>query len=109
MLTARQAYANFMRNSSPAVRDRLKALEACNRIEITDERPHWLVAGTWPSGMPGAQRANCRRCGEPVALNPDSGLPAHKRFPDAPIVCFDCVATIVETERPPKRVLPRNP
>jgi hypothetical protein len=87
-MNAKEAWEKRTRSSSPERARELDALAAC--VQVTDDRPDAIIGGDWPAVIPGARRESCRDCGAYVALSPQSGAMAAAKYPDVPVLCFDC-------------------
>lgn len=68
------------------------------RIVPEGDRPDMIAGGSWPSRTLGARRAVCWGCKCYVGLSPNSGAAMVDRWPDVPIVCFDCAAALAQEE-----------
>lgn len=97
MLSAKEAFEKRVARSSEAVADSLRSAVG-TVIELSDDRPEVIVGGQWPCKIHGACREICVKCGAFVALSPDSGLQAVRKWPEAPVVCWVCALKMAEAE-----------
>lgn len=100
MKSAKDAWALRKENSSALERAQIEELERSGQIGCVDdgETPDFIIGGVWPSGKHGALRHNCADCGGYVALNVDTGLAGHQKWPDVKVLCWDCFKQRVEKE-----------
>jgi len=78
---------------SPAIADRLIALEKAGLLKFGDQ-PDFIVGGVWPTTIAGAVGHDCDLCGVTVTLSPDSGLAMSRKFPHAAVLCWRCAERI---------------
>lgn len=70
------------------------------KVEIPgpDQRPTYIVGGSWPDVVPGSLRLDCAFCGEHVSLAP-SGQEYSRDWPEAPVICFQCLLKEIEKDK----------
>lgn len=102
MDTPREALGKRRASSGHRHRAELEddAMAAANmQIPEVDEKPDCIIGGYWPSRVVGARRSLCQDCAGFIALSPSSGLAATERWPDLPVICFDCATKRADVAR----------
>lgn len=64
--------------------------ELVGRLQAGNGKPDIIIGGPWPTAVPGARRVACVDCRCFLSLSPATGALMATKWPEVPVVCFDC-------------------
>lgn len=90
IMSSVRSFELWKKRSSPENVAEIERLIAAGKLDVTADPAECtgIIAGSWPSDLPGAERYTCDDCHCYVSLN--SGAAVHAKFPNISVCCWLC-------------------